>query len=367
MSITSKEKIYVTKSFLPPEKEYITQVKRIFDNCQLTNQGALLRELEQKLKDFIQVDNFHYVTNGTIAIQIAMKALDIEEGEVITTPFSYVATTSSILWERCKPVFVDIEPDNFTIDVEEIEKAITPNTKAIIAVHVFGYACRIEEIERIAKRHNIKVIYDAAHAFGAKYKGKSLINYGDISTCSFHATKLFHTVEGGACVVKDKEISDKIELIKRFGHNGDNHYCLGINAKQSEFHAAMGLANLPYLNEIISKRKQISDLYDKELKNLVKRPHKQENLEYNYAYYPVVFKNEEELLKVFDALNKEEIYPRRYFYPSLNTLQYLPEKHSCPISEDISSKIACLPLYYELEEEQVHRICSIIRSTINNA
>ncbi len=358
------ENIFVTKSFLPPKDEYFSYLNKIFNNCQLTNQGPLLKELEEKLTNFLNVKNFHYVTNGTIAIQIALKALGIESGEIITTPFSYVATTSSILWEHCKPVFVDIEPDNFTIDPEKIESVISENTKAIMPVHVFGYACNIEKIQEIAKKYNLKVIYDAAHAFASKYKNKSLLSYGDISTCSFHSTKLFHTVEGGACIVKDDKISERLELIKRFGHQGDNHYTLGINAKQSEFHAAMGLSNLPYIKEIINKRKIICDIYDTLLKDCIQRPKQQSNVEYNYAYYPVVFKNEKELLKVFKALNEEQIFPRRYFYPSLNTLPYLTDKINCNISEDISLRIACLPLYPDLNINIVEKISNIIKRNI---
>jgi len=351
--------INITKTFLPPIEEYEKYISQIWQSSYLTNQGPLLNELQAKLSTFLGVGNFHYVTNGTIALQLALNVLDITEGEIITTPFSYVATTSSILWERCKPVFVDIEPDNFTIDADKIEQAITPKTKAIIPVHVFGYACNVEKIEKIAQKYNLKVIYDAAHAFASAYKGKSLLSFGDISTCSFHATKLFHTVEGGACIVKDKTVSDKLEFTKRFGHNIDNHICLGINAKQSEFHAAMGLSVLPYINEIINERKKVSELYDSLLNNKLQRPKAQENLEYNYAYYPVVFKSEKQLLNVFEALNKENIYPRRYFYPSLNNLSYV-KGASCPISEDISSRIACLPLYADLEESTVEKIAKII-------
>jgi dTDP-4-amino-4,6-dideoxygalactose transaminase len=322
-----------------------------------------LNELQAKLSTFLGVDNFHYLTNGTIALQLALNVLGITEGEIITTPFSYVATTSSILWERCKPVFVDIEPDNFTIDADKIEQAITPNTKAIMPVHVFGYACNVEKIEQIAQKYNLKIVYDAAHAFACTYKGQSLLNYGDISTCSFHATKLFHTVEGGACIVKEKEISDKLELTKKFGHLGDEHYCLGINAKQSEFHAAMGLSVLPHINKIIDGRKKISELYDSLLKDKLQRPKSQQNLEYNYAYYPVVFESEAQLLKAFLALNQENIYPRRYFYPSLNNLSYV-KGESCPVSEDISSRIACLPLYADLEENIVEKIAKIIGQNI---
>lgn len=357
------ERINVTKCFLPPVEKYQAYVAQIFDRCYLTNQGPLLQELEQKLSALLEVENFHYVSNGTIAIQLALKALGIEAGEIITTPFSYVATTSSILWEKCTPVFVDIEPDNFCIDPDKIESAITPNTKAIMPVHVFGYACNVEKIDEIAKKHNLKVIYDAAHAFGVKYKTKSLLNYGDISTCSFHATKLFHTVEGGACIVKDKKVSEKLELAKRFGHNFDEHIQLGINAKNSEMHAAMGLANLPYLCDIIAERKTISDLYDKRLSTKLQRPKIQTDLEYNYAYYPVLFESEQQLLKVFKALNKENIFPRRYFYPSLNKLTYL-DGTSCPVSEEISLRIACLPLYVGLDKEIANEIANIIEENL---
>ena len=355
--------IFVTKSFMPQIDEYNKYVAGIFERGVLTNQGPLVVELEQKLSGFLGVDNFHYLTNGTVALQLALAALGIDDGEVITTPFSYVATTSSILWQRCKPVFVDIEPNNFTIDVSKIEAAITPNTRAIMAVHVFGYACNVDKIEQIAKKHNLKVIYDGAHAFGSKYNGKSLLSYGDITTCSFHATKLFHTIEGGACIVRDKAVSDKLELQKRFGHNRDNHYMLGINAKQSEFHAAMGLANFPYIHDIIDIRRQISEYYDKLLAGVVVRPALQSGLEYNYAYYPVVFKSEDELLRVFAALNAADIFPRRYFYPSLNTLPYV-EKQSCPVSEDISLRIACLPLYVGLKMEEVKKVSDIIKGVI---
>lgn len=356
-------KIFVTKSFLPPKEEYLSYVNKVWENSILTNSGPMLLELESKLKDYLGVKNCQFVSNGTIALQLALDGLDIKEGEVITTPFSYVATTSSILWERCTPIFVDIETDNFTIDPDKIEAAITPNTKAIMAVHVFGYACDVDKIESIAKKHKIKIIYDAAHAFGVKYKGKSLLDYGDVSTLSFHATKLFHTVEGGACIASDEKINERIDLSKRFGHHFNDYIQLGINGKNSEFHAAMGLANFPYISDIIKARKHTSELYDSLLDRLVQRPKNQTDLEYNYAYYPVVFKSEEELLRVFDALAKEDIFPRRYFYPSLNNLSYV-EKQSCPKSEDISQRVACLPLYVGLEDKDVKRIAEIIKGNI---
>ncbi len=356
-------KIFVTKSFMPSLAEYEVYLKKIYECRILTNQGPCVQELEKKLSNYLGVHNMQYVTNGTMALQLALKALNIEEGEIITTPFSYVATTSSILWERCKPVFVDIEPNNFTIDPSKIEQAITPETKAIMPVHVFGYACDVEAIQKIADKHHLKVIYDAAHAFGSVYKGNSLCGYGDISTCSFHATKLFHTIEGGACICKDDNVNKKLYLTKKFGHEGDEHFVLGINGKQSEFHAAMGLALFPYISYLIKERKRVCDLYDNLLKGLVVKPRHQADLEYNYAYYPVVFKSDDQLKKVFKALQEQDIYPRRYFYPSLNTLPYVKYK-SCPVSEDISSRIACLPLYPDLSNEDVIKICDIIRENL---
>lgn len=364
MNTATKEKINVTKSFMPPLEKYQEYIEKIYNNSWLTNQGPILKTLESKISEELKLDNFHFVTNGTVALQLALKALDICDGEIITTPFSYVATVSSILWERCNPVFVDIEPESFTIDTTKIEEKITPQTKAIMPVHIFGYACNVDEIQKIADTYNLKVIYDAAHCFGSNLNGKSLLSFGDISTCSFHATKLFHTIEGGACIVKDKIVSDKLELIKRFGHNGDEHYCLGINAKQTEFNAAMGLCNLPYVNEIIKKRKHICDLYDELLSEFIQRPKLQKELNYNYAYYPAIFKNEKQLLRVLDALNKHNIFARRYFYPSLNKLPYLNSYQPCPISEDICSRIACLPLYSDLSDENVIKISNIIKEVL---
>lgn len=355
--------IHVTKPFIPSIEEYNKQIKAIFDREIFTNQGPNVIELEKQLREYLGVQNLHYVTNGTVALQLALSGLDINDGEIITTPFSYVATTSSIMWQRCKPVFVDIEPNNFTIDVNKIESAITDKTRAIMAVNVFGYACDFEKIEEIANKHNLKVIYDNAHGFGSVYKGKSLSSYGDVSTLSFHATKLFHTIEGGAIVCRDSKVHNVIEYQKRFGHNRDDHFMLGINAKQSEFHAAMGLCILPHMKDIIAKRKHICELYDSLLNGCVQRPATQQGLEYNYAYYPVVFKNEQELLDVFSALNAQDIFPRRYFYPSLNTLPYV-EKQSCPVSEDISLRIACLPLYVDLLDSDIEKICQITKGTV---
>ena len=352
--------IYITRPYLPPKEEYLKRVSAIFERDILTNQGPEVQELEARMRELFGVEHFQYVTNGTVALQLALRALDITEGEIITTPFSYVATTSSILWERCTPVFVDIEPDNFTLDPAKIEAAITPRTKAIMPVHVFGYACNVEAIQAVADKYHLKVIYDAAHTFAARYKGRALCSYGDISTLSFHATKLFHTIEGGACIVNNTEVNKKLDLIKRFGHNGDEHFTLGINAKQDEFNAAMGNALLPHLDYILAERKKLSELYDSLLAGKLRRPANQQGLEYNYAYYPVVFESEKDLLAAFERLHGIDVYPRRYFYPSLNTLSYLEQTESCPISEDISVRIACLPLFVGLTEEIIKKICELL-------
>lgn len=354
--------INVTRSFMPPIEEYESYIKEIWENRHLTNEGPILKELVSKLKQYLGLENVNMLTNGTVALELAIKALDINQGEIITTPFSFVATTSSILWENCTPVFVDIDRDTLCIDVNKIEAAITSKTKAIMAVHVFGYPCDVEKIEEIAKKHNIKVIYDGAHAFGSKYKGKSLLGYGDITTCSFHATKLFHTIEGGACFSKTKELDEKIQALKTFGAKDGEYEIVGTNNKMTEFNAAMGLANFKYIETIIEERRKISDLYDSLLKGIGDRPKVISDLEYNYIYYPIIFKTEEETLKIVEKLNKQEIYPRRYFYPSLNTLKFLEKKQKCPISEDISKRILCLPLYNGLKESEVKEICDIIKN-----
>lgn len=358
--------IYVTKSFMPPLEEYQEKLRGIWEKAYLTNYGPLLREFEAEMKKFLKVKNFQFVTNGTLALQLSLHALDIDEGEVITTPFSYVATTSSILWERCQPVFVDIEPNNFTIDASKIEAAITPKTKAIMPVHVFGYACDVDKIQKIANKHGLKVIYDAAHAFGSVYRGKALCSYGDVNMLSFHATKLFHTIEGGGVIIKDDAIDQKFDLSKRFGHwEGDDHRQLGINAKASEFQAAMGLCNLKYVTEQIAARKQVCGWYDQYLDGAVGRPARQKDLQYNYAYYPVLLKDEAQLFKVMAALKDIAVFARRYFWPSLNTLPYLKDRQSCPVSENISSRILSLPLYADLPEDDVMRIAETIRKITN--
>ncbi len=356
--------INVTKSFLPPKEEYLAYLDKIWETNQLTNHGPLVYELEEKLKDYLGVKHLFFISNGTIALQIAIKALDLK-GEVITTPFSYVATTSTIVWESCQPVFVDIDPHTLCIDPDLIEATITENTTGIMATHVYGIPCAVEKIQAIADKHGLKVIYDAAHTFGGKYKGESIVSYGDIATLSFHATKLFHTVEGGAIITEDDELAHRISYMRNFGHKGQEEFWgLGINGKNSEFHAAMGLCVLPHLTEIITARKQVSGWYDDFLagSGLV-RPTLPEGTEYNYAYYPVLFSSEEALVSAQSRLNKADIYPRRYFYPCLNGLPYV-KRCNMPVAESNSSRVLCLPLYTELRLRNVEQITRILKAEI---
>ena len=358
--------INVTKTYLPPFEEYSAILKRAWDNAWITNNGELVQELELKLKEYLNVDNLLFAGNGTIVLQMALKVLDITK-EVITTPFSYVATTNAILWEGCKPVFVDIDLNTFCIDASKIEAAITPDTQAIVATHVYGLPCDVEAIEIIAKKHRLKVIYDGAHGFGCTYKGKSLLSYGDISTCSFHATKIFHTVEGGCIISNDKDTYNKLSLYRSFGHKSDEYFSIGINGKNSEFHAAMGLAMFPKVSAIITEREKVFDQYNSLLPFCLRKPvYQLPDFDYNYSYYPVLFKDEEELLKVIAALQENEIYPRRYFYPSLNTLPHvIGTMTSCPVSEDVCSRVLCLPLYPGLRCREIEQISSVITNSIS--
>lgn len=357
--------INVTKTFFPPLDSYTKLLKRIWESQWLTNRGELVLELEEKIKNYLNVNQMILMTNGTLPIQIALKILVPKDSEVITTPFSYVATTSSILWENGTPVFVDIDPEFLTIDPAKIEAAITPKTKAILATHVFGNPCDVDAIELIAKKHHLKVIYDAAHCFGVTYKGKSIFEYGDASTCSFHATKIFHTGEGGAIFTTDKDLLHQFYYSHNFGHNGPlDFHGLGINAKISELQAAMGLAVFEHLPEIIKNRKQTVDFYTNHLDfSLLKSMKIRENTIWNYHYFPVIFQTESQLLEVQKILNENKIFPRRYFYPSLNTIHFV-NGAEMPVSEAIASKILCLPLSASDNIEDLENIVQLINKTI---
>jgi dTDP-4-amino-4,6-dideoxygalactose transaminase len=361
-----KSKIPITKPFMPSLEEYVAYLDGIWDRQYLTNNGPLLQEFEKHLKDYLEVSNILYTSNGTVALQIAIKALGLH-GEVITTPFSYVATTSSIVWEGCEPVFVDINPNTLNINPELIEEAITDKTTGILATHVFGNPCEIEAIQAIANKHNLKIIYDAAHCFGSTYKGRSVFEYGDISTTSFHATKLFHTVEGGAVFTKNNEINYRMSRMRNFGHAGFEKFDgVGINGKNSEFHAAMGLCNLQHIDAILTSRRLQCLLYKELLKEVsVQSITIGEDSKWNYAYYPAIFKSEKITLEVKKALEDNHIYPRRYFYPSLESLEYVKSK-PVSISTNISKRILCLPLHHNLGREDQNEIANIVKKVLNN-
>jgi dTDP-4-amino-4,6-dideoxygalactose transaminase len=359
--------IPVTKPFLPPIEEYEQYLRDIWKRNWLTNNGPLVNELELKLKEFLDIKHLLYVTNGTIALQLAIKALELK-GKIITTPFSYVATTSSIVWEGCEPLFVDIDRETCNIDPKKIEEAITPDTVAILATHVYGNPCDVEQIDKIAKAKNLKVIYDGAHAFGVKVKGKSIFEFGDISTCSFHATKLFHTVEGGAVITKDPDLLKKMAYLRNFGHDGPERFAeLGINGKNSELHAAMGLVNLKYVDKIIATRKELSLHYDRFLKTFQGvKPRMADETDYNYAYYPLVFNSEKLLHAVEETLTQNWIYPRRYFFPSLEDLPYIHPGSRCAVTDDIAKRVLCLPLFDTLTPEEIDMVFRIILRVQNN-
>lgn len=359
--------IPITRPFLPPREEYEELLLDIWKRQWLTNMGPLANELELRLKNYLQVKHLLFVTSGTIALQIAIKALELK-GEILTTPFSFVATTSSIFWEGCEPVFVDIDPHTLNIDPGQLEASITERTSAILATHVYGNPCDIDAIDKIARKHKLKVIYDAAHSFNVWLHGKSIFDYGDVSICSLHATKLYHSVEGGLLVTKDPQLLKKMAFMRNFGFNGPEAFAeLGINGKNSEFHAAMGLANLNHMDAIHEKRKMLTEQYGKMLGNVKGvEPQWHKHATKNYAYFPLIFESEELALKCFNALKGKEIFARRYFYPSLaKTLPYVA-KRDMPVTDDSAKRVLCLPLYYDLTIEEVNLICRTILRVQNN-
>jgi len=352
--------INVSKPYLPPLGEYYKYLEDIWSTGWITNNGPLLTELETQLKAYLSVENLQVVSSGTVGLQIAIAALGLS-GEVITTAFSHVTTVNAVIWNGIEPVFADIEKKSYTIDPYRIEAAISEKTTGIIATHVFGYPCHVRQIERIARRHNLKVIYDSAHAFGVKIGDQSLLNYGDVSVVSFHATKIYHMVEGGAIISKEREISEKCTLLRTFGlQGGTTPVMAGLNGKNSELHAAIGLCNLKQVQNFINKQKRLSDLYRALMKGVpVEFPEHTVDVSYNYAYFPIVFPSKEKMISVKDKLDSAGIHARRYFYPSLNDLPYTRGSY-CPIAESISERILCLPLYYELSEEDVIMIANFI-------
>ncbi len=355
--------LHVTKSFLPDLKEYVKYLEKIWDSHHLTNDGPFVKELEYKLGEFLEVENFIFVSNGTIALQLAIKGLDLK-GNVLTTPFSYCATTNVLIWEGCKPIFVDIDPISLTVNTQQIKSLSELNSiSGILTTHVYGNCGDLEEQEIISNHMGIPLIYDGAHAFGVKYKGKSIFNYGTVSTCSFHATKVFHTIEGGAVMTNDHKLAEKIRGIRSFGHKNDDYFDIGINGKNSEFHAAMGLVNFDHFSTIKKHRENSSSLYDSLLKDPIIKYKYNSELDRNFSYYPIMFTSEELLLQVTEKLNNYQIYPRRYFYPSLNNLPTVTG-NVCLNSEDISKRILCLPLSADITEGDIIKISSIIMSSL---
>lgn len=360
------EKILVTQSAMPPFEEYIEMIRPLWDSRWLTNMGDYHKELEQKLTEYLGVENVSLTVNGHMALELAIQSMGFPEGaEVITTPYTFISTTHAILRNKLKPVFCDIKED-FTIDESKIEELITEKTVAIIPVHVYGNICNVDKIQEIAFKYDLKVIYDAAHAFGETYRGKNIAVHGDMSIFSFHATKVFHSVEGGAVCCRSQEQWDRLYNLKNFGiRSQELVVAVGANAKMNEFQAAMGLCNLRYLSENIQKRKKIVELYREKLG---KSPQMQlntysEDLEPNYAYFPVLFSTEIVRDRVFQSLKEHNIYSRKYFYPiTADEVCFRNKYRKVPLdrARDYSRRILVLPLYPELTSEDALRIADIV-------
>lgn len=361
------EKILVTQSSMPELDEYIEEIKPIFESKWLTNMGPKHVEFEQKLEEYLKVKNINLFVNGHMGLYCAIQALQLK-GEVITTPFTFVSTTNAIVQNGLTPVFCDIEPDTYTMDTSKIEELITDKTCAIVPVHVYGNICNVDEIERIAKKYNLKVIYDAAHAFGVEYKNKGIGTYGDMSMFSFHATKVFNSIEGGGVSFNCDEYEKRLNLLKNFGITGpETAEEVGMNAKMNEFQAAMGLCNLRHVDEHIEKRKHIVETYRNRLKNVkgIKLSEIQENVKTNYAYFPVVFEKEfgKTRDEVMEELAKHDILTRKYFYPLTTDFESYRNQYDSdktPIAKYIAERVLTLPLYADLSIEKVNEICDII-------
>jgi dTDP-4-amino-4,6-dideoxygalactose transaminase len=361
----SNNPVFVTQPSLAPLDEFTDLLKGVWERGILTHNGPLVQRLEKEISEKLGLEHFITVTNGTIAIQMAIKALGIK-GEIITTPFTWVATLSAIQWEGCTPVFCDIDPDTLNIDPNKIEAAITENTVAIMPVHVFGNPCDVEAIEEIARKHGLKVIYDAAHAIGSTYNGKSVLAYGDVSATSLHATKLLNTAEGGGCITTDKELHEKIKRIRFFGHNDSKDIVEeGFNGKITELHAALGISNMKYYDEVLQDRKIKYALYKEALKDLPSVRFQTIKFgESNYSYFPIIFDTEEHLLIVEKVMHDAQIFPRRYFYPAVNTFTAIVPYVQMPFSEDIAKRILCLPLYWNLKISELRRIIELFKQIL---
>ena len=363
-----QEQILVTRSSMPDMDEYMNEIQSVWDSHWLTNMGPKHRELQEKLQEYLGVENVELLTNGHMALEMTLQAMNLQ-GEVITTPFTFASTTHAIVRNGLTPVFCDIDSVTYTMNVDKLEELITDYTCAIMPVHVYGNVCNIEEIERIAKKYELKVIYDAAHTFGETYKGQGIGSFGDASCFSFHATKVFNSIEGGAVCFRDKHLGDVLYELKNFGiHGPEEVSAVGANAKMNEFCAAMGLCNLKHVDEEIAKRKAVTERYREHLEGVegIQLNAIQKDVNSNYAYFPVVFEEKQfgsSRAEVFEALEAGGIHARKYFYPLTNTFSAFHGKYdvrSTPVALHISKRVLTLPLYAELALEDVDRICEII-------
>ena len=363
--------ITVTQPCLPPLEEFMPYLEQIWDNKWLTNNGPLHQQLEKELADYLDVEHISLFSNGTLALISALQALNIH-GEVITTPFSFVATTHSLWWNKITPVFVDIEPEYLNLDPNKIEAAITEKTTAIMPVHVYGNPCQTDEIQQIADKHNLKIIYDAAHAFGVKKNETPILNYGDLSVLSFHATKVYSTIEGGAIICKSKKMKHHIDNLKNFGFRGETFVEEpGINAKLNEMQAAYGLLQLKYIDDFITKRKKVTELYRELLKNVrgISFMNDMEGVSHCYSYFPILIDKKEYGISrddLYEKLKQHDILGRRYFYPLISDFE--PYKNLCsakkdnlPVATKIAEQVLCLPIYVDLKNNEVEHIVNIIQ------
>lgn len=361
--------IYVTRPFLPPLKDFSKGLEKIWETRWLTNNGPVVRRYADELRSFLAIDNVCLFNNGTLALQIGLQGMGIT-GEVITTPFSFVATTHALFWNKIRPVFVDIEPDFYTIDPQKIEEAITPWTTAILAVHVFGNPCYHEALSAIAKKHNLILIYDAAHAFGVQIGGKSIAHYGDLAMFSFHATKLYHSFEGGLLTFHDAKLTKVFDYLKNFGFENEVEVVMpGTNAKMNEIQALMGSMLLSYLDQLIERRKEVYQTYNERLKEIpgvrLQAKHSPD-IQYNYAYMPVEIDEQEFGIsrdQLYEKLKAYNIFSRRYFYPLICDFacyRSIQIQHPITTARKIASRILTLPIYADLQLDEVHQICDII-------
>ena len=366
-----REPIYVTRPFLPPLTDFCQGLEEIWENRWLTNNGPVLQRYTKEMKDFLDVENIAMFNNGTLALQIGLQGLSIT-GEVITTPFSFVATTHALYWNKIRPVFCDIEPDHYTLDPEKVEAAITPWTTAILAVHVFGYPCNLDALADIAKRHKLKLIYDAAHAFGVNIDGKSIAQYGDLSMFSFHATKVYHSLEGGMLILPNPALRTEVNYLKNFGFKNEVEVVMpGTNAKMNEIQALMGLTMLKYVPQLIKKHRAITNLYREQLQSIPGihlPPLPSGEIDYNYAYFPVeIDENEFGISRdqLYERLKEYNIFTRRYFYPLICDFacyRSVPVADPLKVARRVAPKILALPIYVELFESNICKICDVIKN-----